>query len=441
MCKPDQNDAREVSGEVAKAVDEPVANSGNLRREHFIPLRKAELIRLLANDARRHEEEPHHFEQLCILLAATIHYRYHIRLEDLKDLYAPFNPDAVTQELERLNDDERQRLVPVLFDRFTELLQRANYRRLSREEIDQAVGVASDWGVRLQVDFEVFDRLEVYVRGEAVERRTRRSWQTYYRVQEVDVPLYQRLVVVFHLRSNEDPQAGIDNKPVHIKVFKNIPRQDLDMLLPGTHFAMTLLDRGKILLPTLTGIAIAVLKIVKGALLLAFAGAYGILGVLGLIGGTVGYGVKSFLGYLRTKEKYQLNLTRSLYYQNLDNNAGAIFRVLDEAEEQEFQEAILAYTLLLWKADEQGWTSHQLDVEAEDYLSKILGRDVDFEVHDALAKLGRFGCAAQTADGHWRAKPLKEALYALDQAWDSYFHHHDPDAAQPDRVSFVARQD
>jgi hypothetical protein len=432
VSRPSQNDAKEVSGEAAKAVNGPVRDSGSRSREHFIPVRKAELIRLLANDARVHEEEPHQFDQLCTLLAATIHYRYHSRLEDLKELYAPFNPDSVTRELQRPNDDQRQRLVPVLFDKFTELLQRANYRRLSRNEIDQAVGVASDWGVRLQVDFEVFDRLEVYVRGEAVERRTRRSWQTYYRVVEVDVPLYQRLVVVFHLRNNKELPAGIDVNPVHIKVFKNIPRQDLDMLLPGTRFAMTLLDRGMIILPTLTGIGIAILKIVKGALLLAFAGAYGILGILGLVGGTVGYGVKSFLGYLRTKEKYQLNLTRSLYYQNLDNNAGAIFRVLDEAEEQEFCEAILAYALLLWRADQQGWTSRQLDMQAEDYLSDILGRDVDFEVRDALAKLERFGCAAETADGHWRATPLKEALLSLDRAWDSYFQHHDPNADLPD---------
>ncbi|MVD21648.1 DUF3754 domain-containing protein, partial [Vibrio cholerae] len=71
---------------------------------------------------------------------------------------------------------------------------------------------------------------------------------------------------------------------------------------------------------------------------------------------------------MRTKEKYQLNLTRSLYYQNLDNNGGVICRVLDEAEEQELVEAILAYALLHWKAPEAGWTAEQLDQQAEHYL-------------------------------------------------------------------------
>ena len=32
-----------------------------------------------------------------------------------------------------------------------------------------------------------------------------------------------------------------------------------------------------------------------------------------------------FTATRNTKQKYQLNLTQSLYYQNLDNNAGAIY--------------------------------------------------------------------------------------------------------------------
>ena len=63
--------------------------------------------------------------------------------------------------------------------------------------------------------------------------------------------------------------------------------------------------------------------------------------VLGLVGGTIGYGIRSFYGYLNTKNKYQLSLTESLYYQNLDNNAGVFFRLLDEAEEQENCESML----------------------------------------------------------------------------------------------------
>jgi hypothetical protein len=392
------------------------------RREHFIPLRKSDLVKLLADEAHLSGDERDAFRQLCRLMDATFHYEYHHRLEELKDLYAPFNPDSVTKTPLPLTDEQRDAMVPALFDKFVSLLERANYHRLSRTEIEEAAGAASEWGVRLNVNFEAFERLEVFARGDVLDERPRRHWRQLYRVEHVPVPLYQRLVVIFRVQEHKGLAKRIDTGAVYIKIFKNIPKQDLDMLLPSSQFRMTLLDRGKILLPTLSGLAITIAKIVKGALFVATAGFYGTLALLGLIGGTIGYGVKSFLGYLRTKDKYQLNLTRSLYYQNLDNNAGVLYRLLDEAEEQEFREAVLAYALLRRRAGRDGWSARRLDREAERYLSEVLGHEVDFEVHDALEKLQRLGCA-ESANGLWTAAPLAEALARLDVTWDNHFHH------------------
>ena len=401
----------------------PRGDSLAWKREHFIPLRKSELVRVLAEEMQS-EPQRESFLQLCSLLEATFHYEYHHCLEALKRLYAPFNPDSATRDLRVPTDEEREASVPELFERFTELLQRANYRHLSRPEIQQVVGIASDWGVRLEVDFARFEQLEVYVRGDTSERRTRKHWRAYYRPEEVEVPTYQRLVVIFRLCEQAAEDRNIDSRRVYIKMFKNIPKQDVDMLLPCTRFKMSMLDMGRVMLPTLSGLAIAGYKIFKGALLLMFAGFYGMLAFLGLVGGTVGYGIKSFLGYLRTKDKYQLTLTRSLYYQNLDNNAGVLFRVLDEAEEQEFREAILAYALLDRKARPDDWDADRLDREAEEYLGDLLGYPIDFEVQDALAKLERLGCAACDDRGHWRAATLSEALERLDRKWDNCFRYH-----------------
>ena len=93
------------------------------------------------------------------------------------------------------------------------------------------------------------------------------------------------------------------------------------MLLPGTRVTMTLFDQGRILIPTLSGFGLA-FKLVTKAAATVLAGFSGMFGFLILLAGTIGYGVKAFFGYLNTKDKYQLNLTRSLYFQNLDNNSG-----------------------------------------------------------------------------------------------------------------------
>lgn len=393
-------------------------------REHFIPLRKADLISLLAERGAWSPPEKELFRQWCTLLEATLHHRFHRCLEELKDLYAPFNPDSVMCEPNQFDGNDREDRVAKLFDRFVMLLDRANYRRLTTAEIEQAAAAASDWGVRLKIDLEGFEHLEVFGRGDVVQCRSRRHWRRLYAEEEVEVPLFQRLVVIFQVRPHRMLDKGLDPEAVYLKIFKNIPKQDLDMLLPCGRFRMTLLDRGKILLPTITGIAITAYKLVKGAIVLAFAGFYSLLIFLGVIGGTLGYGVKSFLGYLRTKDKYQLSLTRSLYYQNLDNNAGVLFRILDDAEEQEFREAAIAYALLAQEAGETGWTADELDRAAERFLNGVLDRDVDFEVHDALGKLDRLGCVQKCSRGRWRALAMDESLRRLDEAWDNEFRYH-----------------
>ncbi len=44
--------------------------------------------------------------------------------------------------------------------------------------------------------------------------------------------------------------------------------------------------------------------------------------------------VKSFFSYTSTKRRYLLDVTKNLYYQNLDNNMGGLLRLLDDAEQQ-----------------------------------------------------------------------------------------------------------
>ena len=166
MTDPGQTLEQKSASDVADEIDAAAERATHWRREQFIPLRKSELTRLLADDSQLACQERKQFIQLCDLLACTFHYEYHRRLEELKDLYTPFNPDSVTKELRTFSDDDRDRLTPELFDKFTQLLERANYQRLSMAEIRRAVGAASDWGVRLNVDFDVFDRLEVFARGD-----------------------------------------------------------------------------------------------------------------------------------------------------------------------------------------------------------------------------------------------------------------------------------
>jgi hypothetical protein len=386
-------------------------------REQFIPLRKSDLVETLASLPELGHGEGDAFRRLCCLVHGLVHRDYQATLEELKDDYAPFDPDADTRRGGELTPEELDDRRGKLFERFNWLLQRGNFTHLDRGEIERALGKCSQWGLNLAVDFKIFDRLEIYARGDVTGKRTRRRLRQLFRPEVVDLPMYQRLVVIFRLRPSRQISRVLDTHDVYIKIFKEIPKPDLDMLLPGTQVRMSLFDRAKIVLPTLSGVSIAIWKMVQGAFLVAAAGFYGSMAFLGLVGGTLGYGVRSFYGYLNTKQKYQLNLTQSLYYQNLDNNAGAIFRLLDEAEEQESREAMLAYFYLWRSAPPHGWRTEELDAHIEAFLRTAAERDVDFEVGDAMAKIERLQIVEPCPGGKWRAVPIDKALRVLERRW------------------------
>lgn len=401
------------------------------KREHYIPIRKSELVELLCRQPEFDDSGRALFRQFCRLLDATLHFSYHAQLEELKDAYSGFDPDSETKPLVPRSEADRERQVATLFDRFIELMERGNFVRLSREHISEAMEAASDWGLNLAVDFEVFDRLEIFARGDSMGKRTRRGWRTFFRVEEVPVPIYQRLVLILRMRGSKKIEQVVDTESVFIKVFKEIPKLDLEMLLPGTRVQMSLFDRGRILLPTLSGVAMTLWKILQGAVTIAVSGFYNSMAFLGLVGGTLGYGLKSFYGYLQTKQKYQLNLTQSLYYQNLDNNGGAICMLLNEAEEQEFREVVLAYYLLSARSDASGWLPSQLDQEIEQFLTDATGIEIDFEIGDAIDKLRRFGLIDENAAPMLRVVPLRNALESLDKEWDNAFNYHQSNALAP----------
>lgn len=382
------------------------------RPEAFIPLRKRDLAETLARYPSLSTESAVAFQRFCRLLHALVHCHLEATLDELKDAYAPFDPDADTRAGSSLSKLERDLRREALFEAFGRLLARANFHRLAEAQINAALEDRSHWGLHLTVDFTLFDRLELYYRGDRMGTRYRRAWRNRFRSEAIDVPIYQRLVLIFHLKREQKYSSVLDTDDVYLKLFKDIPKLDLDMLLPGSQVKMSLFDRARVALPTLSGIGIVLYKLIW-ATAMAFGST---LAFLGLVGGTVGYGVRSLYGYLNTRQKYQLNLTQSLYYQNIDNNAGVIHRLLDEAAEQENREVMLAYFFLWNDAPSEGLSAAALDARIEAWLQKEAEQSVDFEIADALGKLVQFRLVRQSGE-RWQAVPIEEAVRLLAEHW------------------------
>lgn len=283
-----------------------------------------------------------------------------------------------------------------------EILEEASYRLLSREEIEQCVGVASQWGVPLQVDFELFEHLSVYVRGDVLGTKLRRRWRRLYRPEPVDVPIYQRMFVLFQLRDDDDTHEDLLARSLHLRMFKNIPKQDIDMLLPGTKIRITKIDRMKIIVPSVGGVLMSIRKLAQFMLIFAAITFYSTAVLVGLILATGGYIVRSFFSYWQTKNRYMLNLTRNLYYQKLDTNAGAAYRAIEQAHRQTVNETLLAYYAI--RSSDEPISARRLRRRCERMIREAIGVEIAFRVDNALAHLHQIGRIQSTPDERWVAK-------------------------------------
>jgi len=394
-----------------------------LDREHYVPVRVTDLVDFLAEGKGAKvdpnplgEAEQASLRRLAEALVGHFHRSFHVRFRRITDAYAPLDPDRDTVSIVELSHDDKEHAIRRLFDELKGLLERANYKELTRAEAERTMQGHSPWGVELDVDWSVFDHIEIYYRGDTVGQRTIRTWWKLWRSETKDVPVYNRLVVILKQREHKRLGKKADTQSVFMKIFKDMPKPDLEMVLPGTRIRLSKLDRGLIFYPLVSGIALLCYKLLSE--LLQFRDVLSIAASVSLswslAGLFAGYGYKSYASYTNKKTAYTLQLTQSLYYQVIDSNAGVFFRLLDEAEEQEVREALLAY-YYLWRYADGAMTPEELDDIVEQDLDRRLGVKVDFEIADALRKLERLYMVQREGDGY-RAVPINEAVAACGAA-------------------------
>ncbi len=307
--------------------------------------------------------------------------------------------DSDPQSEPNLDPDSDHRVLRVLA-LCDDVLTEAGFRRLATDEISQCVGVVSQFGVPLHVDLEIFTRLVVYARGDVIGSRIRRRLRNLYRREAVEVQVYQRLVVIFQLRDDDQSDEQLTASDLHMRMFKNVPKQDVDTLLPGARVRITGIDRAKIIVPSLGGFLMSLRKIAQYALLFAVITIHWSAILVGLI---IGYMIKSVFSYFQTKNRYQLNLTRNLYFQKLDANAGVGYHAIQLAHQQLVAEAILALYSIL--SSNEAISTRRACRRCERLVREAIQVEVDFQINRALENLIKLNLVKQV-DEHWTKSEL-----------------------------------
>jgi hypothetical protein len=367
-----------------------------MKTENFIPFSKRDLIGHLSGKIDD-DKEREGFRAFCTLVEAYYHFRFHRDLEELKEAYTCLDPDRTTKTIAGVSPKADPSSGPALLDKMRRLLVSANYREITRERIEEAFGSASPWGLQLKVDIDEYALLALYYREEYPESSVKK---TLFLSKKFDYSVFRQVVLVFQLSKKTDGggrkarrkgQGKYQEDRVYLKLFKNVPTVDLEMLFPDTEIQIRLFDKVKVILPLAVGVVSSLYKIL--GYILGHGNAQRLwtqVGFWALVGGLFGVALKGFFGYRNTVEKYLRSLTESLYFQNLDNDSGVFKYLLDEAEEEECKELILGY-FFLHRAPEGALAEEALDRQIEGYLKDELKAEIDFEVDESLRKLKALG--------------------------------------------------
>lgn len=400
--------------------------------ERFIPISLEMLIEDLLNSSLLSGEQRTAFQYFCTSYIALFHAQSHKQLQDLKFLYQPYNPDrdtlisnsnGATGQLEQLKKE------------LYSILSCANYERISASDLNDALNKTSPHGVKVSVDFADFSEVALFYRGSAIKTEFHRNWKQFsLKKQATEILIYRRLFVLLQPKNKQQwlayftndkkmspekaaqqAEAAFNNSKtsneenaIYLKLFKDIPRADLEMQFPNTRIQIRLFDKIKLGVMGGGGTAGGVM-----ATLSKFSAAIDPVSALITIGGLLGVIWRQIAKVFSQRAKYSAALTKNLYFYSLDNNMGALTHLVDSAEAEECKEAILAYFFLLANGESN---RINLDKRIENYIQQQYSIPMDFEIDDGLDKLQKSKLLSHY-DNFISAVPLHEANIKLKQQW------------------------
>ena len=267
---------------------------------------------------------------------------------------------------------------------------------------------------------KAFEQIVIYYRGASNQKDERRSIRKFLRKEEFDVPIFQRLFLMFKLKPFEARveevmrekklsrdaaekwvtkrcqhlPPSINEKNIYLKLFKNIPRTDIEMVFPNTDVRFRPLD--KLRLGVTAG----------GGLGMGAVGAAGKIALLttnpiaasGALVGLGGIAARQAMGFINQKQRYMVVMAQNLYFHAMADNRGVMLKIAARAAEEDVKEEMLLYSVLAKeKATRADFPS--IDLAIEYYLLRTFGVKVDFEIDDALDRLIRDGIVIEKPDG------------------------------------------
>lgn len=406
-----------------------------MTRENYIPFHKEFLleqqIAAFSGDKKRVDD----FKKLFDIVEHYFHYEAFNLNRNLKQNYALFDPDLSPKERESFIGKSE---FSVFKETLLTVLKHGNYTRIDQGTLDKAFKESDLIGLKLSIDFNAFKDYELYVRGHHKAKETVPKF--IFWKKEIEIEYYDRVMI--YLNYNEADylkekkvklgKLPIDPGSIGLKIFKRVPKKDLETIFPNAVPRMSTTDKLLFWVPGIGGgISLLSTKVIPA--LIGMYGAYQSGEAIDLLNskaslnqGLIALGIlcaylfRQYSNFINKKIKYGKMLSDSLYFKNLGNNSGAFYSLLNSSEEEVLKETILAYTFL--HRSETPLTASELDSQIESWFKTDLNTELDFDVKDALLKLKNIGLGIET-NGKWEVISLEKALLKIDELWDKVFDY------------------
>ncbi|MBS0232426.1 MAG: DUF3754 domain-containing protein [Proteobacteria bacterium] len=434
----------EVAENVAQEPIDILAPDEKRKRERFIPVTRFALLDRLT---KSYLWPPGHAAEARRFFRYLDYWRqqqYFAMLLDLEQTYEAFSPDSDLLMTRSFSDDDRAVLQHRVFEGVESLLVRANYERIDPTDVEVILTRESHYGLDLFVDMQAFERIAIYYRGASNRKYERRRIRKFLHKEEFDVPIFQRLFLMFKLKSAEARveevmrekklsreaaenwvarrrqhlPPGINDRHIYLKLFKNIPRTDVEMIFPNTEVRFRSMDKLRLGVTAGGGLGMgAVGAAGKLALLLSNP-----IAAMGALAGLGGIAVRQAMGFLNQKQRYMVVMAQNLYFHTMADNRGVILKIAARGAEEDVKEEMLLYSVLA-KEPASRADLPSIDLAIENYLTHTFGVKIDFEIDDALDRLIRDGIVTEKPDGTFVTLPPAEAAKHIDAQWDLFLDH------------------
>ena len=409
------------------------------QRERFIPITRHALIDRLARPQAWSPGEAQDARRFFRYLDYWRQQTYTAELMDLEPAYEPFSPDSDLLQTRQFTTMERATLQKRVVGRLTRLLMQANYEVIDPKQVELIITRESHYGLDLHVDLDAFEEIMIYFRGASTRRGERRSLRHFMRKEEFDIPIFRRLFLLFKLKPAEKrirelmvrdkishaeaekrvtkaraliPKEVKDDF-IYMKLFKNVPRSDIEMIFPNTQVRFRLMDKIKLGLTAGSGLGMGAVGAAGKIALIASNPVT----AAGAVFGLGGVAFRQFMNFTNQRQRYMVIMAQNLYFHALADNSGVMIKLANRAAEEDFKEEVLLYSVL---AKERATRADlpAIDLAIEQYLHSSFGMDVNFDLADALERLMADGLVVERADGILETLRPREAALHLDHKWD-----------------------